>query len=223
MTTLIRHRFSVRRLPGPFRFPDVAPPAPGQILLLTGPSGSGKSTLLRQLTSCIPVAQRIHLNDLPLPNKPTVELLPHLPLEDRLRLLSRVGLAEVYSWLRTPRQLSDGQRYRLRLALALAKQTPSAASVLPGGPRATQTNPGTSPLATNNYQLATLLSDEFAAPLDILTALVVSQAIRKLVKTNPTLSAILVTGRHELIPALAPDRLIHCDFGRIEEIQPQHS
>ena len=199
MTSLLRHRFSIPRLPGPFRFPEIAPPVPGQILLLTGPSGSGKSTLLRQLAARIPISQRLTLDDLPLPNKPTVDLFPHLPLEDRLRLLSRVGLAEVYSWLRTPRQLSDGQRYRLRLALALSR---------------------TSSLATNNYQLATLLSDEFAAPLDTLTALIVSQALRKLVKSNSALSAILVTGRHELIPALSPERLIHCDFGTIAEISP---
>ncbi|MEX1098297.1 MAG: hypothetical protein WED34_19790 [Planctomycetales bacterium] len=45
-----------------------------------------------------------------------------LPPEEAMALLSRCGLGEARLMLRTPAELSDGQRYRFRLARALARK-----------------------------------------------------------------------------------------------------
>ena len=107
-----------------------------------------------------------------------------------LEALSRVGLGEVWTYLRTPAQLSEGQRWRLRLALALARARPA---------------PGKA--------LRVLAADEFAAPLDRVTALVVARALRKAVTAKPNLCAIIATSHQDLAAALKPDLTVHCDFG----------
>jgi ABC-type phosphate/phosphonate transport system ATPase subunit len=49
-----------------------------------------------------------------------IDLFPQLSTEAALRLLARVGLAEVGCYLQRPNRLSVGQRARLKLALAFA-------------------------------------------------------------------------------------------------------
>jgi len=94
--------------------------APSQILFITGQSGSGKSCILRILQRCLSPA--VDLNRLRLrPEK----LLPdhfHLPLRDALYFLSLAGLADAHIFLRKPAELSDGQLFRFKLALALARK-----------------------------------------------------------------------------------------------------
>jgi ABC-type ATPase with predicted acetyltransferase domain len=95
------------------------PLAPGTITLITGPSGAGKSTLLRQLRRRNRDALWIDVTRVPLPNARVVDCFQSDDLESILAFLGRVGLAEVWTYLRMPNQLSDGQRLRLRWALAL--------------------------------------------------------------------------------------------------------
>ena len=105
---------------------------PGTITLIAGPSGAGKSTLLRAARAAQPGRRWIDLADFPDPSTPTptptstaiaasplVDCFPGLSLRDALALLARVGLAEAWTYLRTPAELSEGQRWRFRLALAL--------------------------------------------------------------------------------------------------------
>jgi len=161
----------------------------GEIVLITGASGSGKSTLLRRIAHDLELAGQcvIDLANLPLPDAPVVDCFPDVPLEAALAMLGRMGLGEAWTYLRTPTELSDGQRWRLRLALAVH--------------------------TASRHRNAVLVCDEFAALLDRLTAAVVSRAIRKLIDASPVLSAVVATCHDDVIKPLKPDRIVRCDFG----------
>ncbi len=104
------------------------PIAPGEVVLFTGASGSGKSSLMRALAARLTAeagdtnaAAVLTLEDLPLPSTLLIDALD-LPAAEAMNLLSTCGLGEAHLMLRTPAELSDGQRYRFRLALALSRQ-----------------------------------------------------------------------------------------------------
>lgn len=120
---------------------------PGDLVLFTGPSGSGKSSLLRAASERLGA---IDVQSLALPEKPLVDALDG-PIERRLQDLAACGLSEARLMLRTPAELSDGQRYRFRLAYALAQA------------------------GRGDF----LLADEFAALLDRTLAKVVAFNVRK--------------------------------------------
>ncbi len=92
---------------------------PGDVVYITGQSGSGKSLLLRELAKQL--ATKYSVSDID-----TVELLD-APLSQQLgkntdeanRLLVQAGLGDAYLFIRKPQELSDGQRYRLRIAKLL--------------------------------------------------------------------------------------------------------
>src|SRR5690606_17036720 len=94
---------------------------PGQVILVTRPRGSGKSTLPRLLDHHLanrghPPGHRIRFDALPpLPDRSLVDCFD-APLPRVLRALSLAGLGDAFVMLRRPRELSDGQRYRLHLA-----------------------------------------------------------------------------------------------------------
>jgi len=94
---------------------------PGQILFISGPSGSGKSCLLR-------ILQKLHQPNLDLdrlrlhPKKILPDHFTDLTLDQTLYFLAQAGLADAQLFLRTPPELSDGQIFRFKLALALARR-----------------------------------------------------------------------------------------------------
>lgn len=89
----------------------------GDVVYITGQSGSGKSVALRELSAQM-IAAGIALADID-----KVELKP-IPLIDQigkttsegLNWLGLAGLNDAYLYIRKPSELSDGQRYRFRLA-----------------------------------------------------------------------------------------------------------
>jgi len=88
---------------------------PKNVVYLTGDSGSGKSVLLKAIkrdlgNEAVDMAD-IHL-DL---NRPLIETVGET-VEEGLELLSRVGLNDAFLFLRKYSQLSDGQKYRYRIA-----------------------------------------------------------------------------------------------------------
>lgn len=93
---------------------------PGDIVYLTGPSGSGKSVLLRELEAAVPKSQRVNLSGIALPTSRMVIDCFAGDIVTSLKTLSTVGLSEVFAVLNRPNHLSEGQKYRFRLAQTLA-------------------------------------------------------------------------------------------------------
>ncbi len=189
-------------------------PDAGEIALYTGPSGGGKSRLLdavraahRDDPSVLWIEPtQIALNDAD--GSCVIERMCQeiglrdaapAPIELALELLSRVGLAEAWTYLQTPDQLSDGQRWRLILALAIAR-------ALRIGKEGQTT------------VTAMIAMDEFAALLDRITARIVARALRRLIDRQgddrgpARVSAIVATSHDDLATALDPDIVVTCDF-----------
>ena len=85
------------------------------IVLITGSSGSGKSVLLRAFKKDLG-AEAIDMAGVEFePTKPLIDTVGET-FEQGLELLSRVGLNDAFLFVRRYDQLSDGQKYRYRLA-----------------------------------------------------------------------------------------------------------
>jgi ABC-type ATPase with predicted acetyltransferase domain len=88
---------------------------PKDITFITGDSGSGKSVLLRAIRADLG-EEAIDLSEVAVdPEKPLIETVG-ATVEESLELLSKVGLNDAFLFLRTYSQLSDGQKYRYRIA-----------------------------------------------------------------------------------------------------------
>ncbi len=88
---------------------------PKDITYITGDSGSGKSVLLRAIRADLG-DEAIDLTEVAVdPDKPLIETVG-ATVEQALELLSKVGLNDAFLFLRSYSQLSDGQKYRYRIA-----------------------------------------------------------------------------------------------------------
>lgn len=152
----------------------------GDILYITGQSGSGKSTILRELSKKM-TAEGLLVADID-----KVELLD-MPLIDQigkdtadaLSLLSKAGLNDAYLFIRKPSELSDGQKYRFRLA----KMIESGAKVW--------------------------IADEFLAVLDRMTACVIAFNLQKVARQEGATVVVATTHCdmvQDLAPSLAVNK-----------------
>jgi ABC-type ATPase with predicted acetyltransferase domain len=93
---------------------------PGSVVYITGQSGGGKSVLLRELAR--QMAERgqsvVNLDDIQFEDKPLIDQIG-TSTDEAIRLLGSAGISDAYLYVRKPRELSDGQRYRFRLAKAI--------------------------------------------------------------------------------------------------------
>ena len=137
---------------------------PGDVCYISGQSGSGKSLLLNDLRDQFKAAGKIvyDIADVPLLDMPIVDQIGK-NTEEALKLLSQAGLNDAYLFIRKPKELSDGQKYRFRLA----KLIESKAEVW--------------------------CADEFAAVLDRDTAKVVSHNISKIAKQMGVILLVATT------------------------------
>jgi ABC-type ATPase with predicted acetyltransferase domain len=165
---------------------------PGTITLIAGPSGAGKSTLLRAARDAHPNCRWIDLATIAAPDVPLVDCFGELPLRDARGLLARVGLGEAWTYLRTPAELSEGQRWRFRLAMALHDA------------------------ARDENDSPVIACDEFAAVLDRVTAIVVAHRLRRAIDALPHAAAVVATSHEDIEVALAAEVVVRCDFGRVE-------
>lgn len=160
---------------------------PGRVILVRGASGSGKSLVMGEVRRALRVwvdVEAQHLGDWPV-----IDHLHWMELEAALELLGRFGLGEVYTYLSPATQLSTGQRFRLRLAMAAGR------------------------LATRG--VGTILADEFATQLDPVGAAVVARNVRKVVDESQ-LCVIAATCHDDVTKAIRPDVVVSCDFGQYE-------
>ena len=126
----------------------------GDIVYIMGPSGAGKTVLLRELEKSMPASERVNISEIELPaDKAVIDCIAG-DFVQGLRMLSTAGLNDVFCVLNTPANLSDGQKYRFQLAMAIA--------------------------AGKKFVFA----DEFCSSLDRVTAAVISYHLHKFAKRN---------------------------------------
>jgi len=89
---------------------------PKDIVYLTGDSGSGKSVLLKAIVADLNPQEAVKLSDVKIDaEKPLIDTVG-TSVDEGLKLLSKVGLNDAFLFVRRYSQLSDGQKYRYRLA-----------------------------------------------------------------------------------------------------------
>ncbi|MEO0482777.1 MAG: ATP-binding cassette domain-containing protein [Planctomycetota bacterium] len=160
---------------------------PGQLAWLTGPSGSGKSSVLAELS------RRVHRRGGVLiePDEPALDDTRTLadrfdgPMAAALATLARAGLGEPRLLARTPAELSEGQRARVRLADAIHQAG-----------------------RDDNSGVRTLVFDEFASVLDRVTARALAVSVRRWAAGSPGVRVVCASAHDDLGDWLAPDLTI---------------
>ena len=189
---------------------------PGAVVFITGPSGGGKSTLLRLIAQGLAGREGVTVlrleelppaPELPLVDAVTANASPEAAevnprLADTLRILSLAGLNDAFVMLRTPGQLSDGQRHRFRFARAMALA--ERIGVGEGG-----------------RGKVVVLADEFGATLDRTCAKAVAAHARKWVsrsKASGGVTLVVATTHDDLLEPLDPDVLVYKGLGERVEV-----
>lgn len=128
----------------------------GDIVYITGPSGAGKTILLQELEKAVPASDRVNLEQIELPKD--IGLIDCLDCDflTTLKFFSIAGLNDVFCILNQPANLSEGQKYRFRLTMALATKKKF------------------------------IFADEFCSNLDRITAAVIAYNIHKFAKRHAT-------------------------------------
>lgn len=89
---------------------------PKDIVYVTGDSGSGKSVLLDAIGRDLNPQETARMSTVEIdPEKPLIDTVGR-SVNEGLKILSKVGLNDAFLFLRRYNQLSEGQKYRYRLA-----------------------------------------------------------------------------------------------------------
>lgn len=151
----------------------------GDVVYITGQSGSGKSLLLKELAKQIAEHEAVaDIDKVEFEERPLIDQLGS-NTDEAIQMLSLAGLNDAYLLVRKPSELSDGQRYRFRIALLIA----SGCRVW--------------------------VADEFGAVLDRVTAKVVAFNLRKQAAKVGATVIVATTHkdlREELAPTIYVDK-----------------
>lgn len=163
---------------------------PGDVVYINGQSGAGKSVLLREISVALATAGQTvsNIDAVTFEDRPLIDQIGADSLADAIRLLSLAGLSDAYLYIRKPSELSDGQKYRFRLAK----------------------------LVEENADV--WVADEFGAVLDRVTAKIVAWNLAKVARAHNKTLIVATTHTdlvEELSPSLAITKRFH-DRIRIE-------
>lgn len=162
----------------------------GDIVYITGPSGSGKSVLLKELAGAIEPEQKVDIDDINLSapkgqaDRAVVDCIEGDYIRS-LRILSYAGLNDCLCVLNSPSCLSEGQKYRFRLAMAL----------------------GASSTGSLQAKKKFIIADEFCSNLDRITASTISYTIHKFAKRYKV-TFLLASSHEDMLADLQPDVII---------------
>lgn len=156
---------------------------PGDVVYITGQSGSGKSCLLRAMRDQLrerglKVAE---IDKVETYNQPIIDQIGK-NMTEATSLLAMAGISDAYLYIRTPAELSDGQRYRFRLAKLLEQDAD------------------------------VWVADEFGAVLDRITAKVVAFNLQKVARKVGKIVIVATTHtdlKDELAPSLTVSKRFH--------------
>lgn len=166
---------------------------PGDVVYICGQSGAGKSVLLRELSHMLAEqGQKVaNIDGVELDeSRALIDQIGGESMAEAIRLLSVAGLSDAYLYIRRPSELSDGQRYRYRLAKLLE----SDADVW--------------------------VADEFGAVLDRVTARIVAWNLAKVARAHQKTLIVATTHtdlKDELAPSLTVTKRFH-DRIKIETV-----
>ncbi len=151
------------------------------VVLVRGASGSGKSSTLRGIQQRLSPHSRVHIVQ---EQHEQIALIDQLagPLQSRLSTLSHAGLSEPKLWALPPSCLSVGQLARFSLAIQMHNAQPGDL----------------------------IIADEFATPLDRVSAYALCQTMRRWAKRNQ-ITLIAASAHEDLESMLNPDLVLDLD------------
>lgn len=165
----------------PIPFPQITLAA-GRIVLLLGPSGSGKTTALQAIDARFAATCNVDRIQLPADEAVVDCVAPWASLAETLAIMTSCGLTAPHLWVRRVDELSEGERFRARLACAIALQT-----------RADSPAP--------------LLCDEFCTMLHRRAAKAVSFNLHKLARRR-NLRVVVASCHEDVIADLRPHTIV---------------
>ena len=151
----------------------------GAICLIQGPSGSGKSSVLRALAALHRANhERFRIVDSSRILKPGIALVDQVstPLPRTIEIFAAAGITEPTLLIRPPEAISQGQRHRATLALALLR----ASLALTHSLSAARTPSTETTSNAEHPAVYTLIFDEFTSPLDPVWAAAVARALPRI-------------------------------------------
>lgn len=149
---------------------------PGDIIYITGDSGSGKSWVLNNIFARLPGT--ISISDLKIKEDELVVEGIGKNLQDALMKLNIAGLGDAFLYLRKYSQLSDGQKYRYRIAKFIDREDKKI-----------------------------WILDEFAATLDRTTAKIVAYNLQKIARKLGK-TVVIATTHTDLLKEIRPNILL---------------